>query len=224
LSLPGYFYIEMSLPAFFVIISAVEIENGEVRNMTTGGNVPIALKEWAVVVKALEEGKQILLMRKGGIAEETRDFQIRSEAFLLYPTYEHQKKELLKPAYAKDMEETLEGWSPSDTQVEISCYAELVQDIEVTDMEQLMKLDSFHIWTDRFAEERLKWKKSKPLHVLLVRVYRFDQAFSLPIEEGYLGCKSWIGLQEQWDKRSKTPVLSDEDYQRQVAAIQLALG
>ena len=57
---------------------------------------PIALKEWAAAIKALENGTQIFIMRKGGIIEETRDFRVQSEAFYLYPTYEHQRKELLK--------------------------------------------------------------------------------------------------------------------------------
>jgi hypothetical protein len=33
-----------------------------------------ALKEWAVVCKALEEGRQILLLRKGGIMEYKQGF------------------------------------------------------------------------------------------------------------------------------------------------------
>ena len=57
---------------------------------------PVALKEWAVTIKALTEGKLIMLLRKGGISEETRDFQLVSPAFYLLPAYEHQKPELLK--------------------------------------------------------------------------------------------------------------------------------
>ncbi len=52
-----------------------------------------ALKEWAVTVKALNEGKQIILICKGGIREEKREFQIDDKEFFLYPTYEHQKSE-----------------------------------------------------------------------------------------------------------------------------------
>lgn len=34
-----------------------------------------ALKEWASAIKALETGRQIMVMRKGGIVEETRHFE-----------------------------------------------------------------------------------------------------------------------------------------------------
>ena len=55
----------------------------------------IALKEWAITVDALASGEQILLMRKGGIHEESKDFRIIHDEFLLYPTYEHQRPCLL---------------------------------------------------------------------------------------------------------------------------------
>ncbi|MDG0790271.1 DUF1802 family protein [Cohnella ginsengisoli] len=45
---------------------------------------PIALREWAVAVKALEAGKQIMVLRKGGIAEETKEFRLESPSFFLF--------------------------------------------------------------------------------------------------------------------------------------------
>lgn len=86
-------------------------------------SLPIALKEWAVAVNALEEGTQILIMRKGGIIEETRDFQVKTDSFYFYPTYEHQKKELLKSQFETQFDETMRGWSPDNTYVTISSYA-----------------------------------------------------------------------------------------------------
>ena len=56
-----------------------------------------ALKEWACVVRALGEGKQILLLRKGGIAEKGGEFRMEEPDFFLFPTFEHQDKTKLKP-------------------------------------------------------------------------------------------------------------------------------
>ena len=50
------------------------------------------LKEWATVVKALEHGKQTVILRKGGILETASGFIIESKKFLLFPTWEHQEK------------------------------------------------------------------------------------------------------------------------------------
>ena len=67
--------------------------------MATPTLIVPALKEWAVVVHALLEGEQIVDIRKGGIKEDGRHFDLPTRRFWLYPTAEHQKAELLKPAY-----------------------------------------------------------------------------------------------------------------------------
>ncbi len=58
-----------------------------------------ALKEWASAVETLGRGEQILALRKGGIHREDRDFRFVYPEFLLFPTYEHQKEELIKPEF-----------------------------------------------------------------------------------------------------------------------------
>lgn len=184
----------------------------------------IALKEWASAIKALREGKQILVLRKGGIVEETRDFQVESHHFYLYPTYEHQKRELLKEAEQHAVDETLAGWSPDAAEVELTAYADVAEDIEVLDQEQLDRLSGFHIWTDTFAEERLKWKRKNPLHVLLLRVYRLEEPVSVPIRPDYLGCKSWVEIADPMPDVKKTPVLTDEEFARQCDCLKSALA
>ena len=66
----------------------------------------LALKEWAVAVKSLGRGEQVIILRKGGIHREDRDFRLVHPQFLLYPTYEHQKVELIKPEVHTALEET----------------------------------------------------------------------------------------------------------------------
>ncbi|WP_419182299.1 DUF1802 family protein [Paenibacillus radicis (ex Xue et al. 2023)] len=186
---------------------------------------PVALKEWAVAIEALRSGQQILIMRKGGIREETRDFQIESDSFYLFPTYEHQKKQWIKPEYQHQLDKTLEGWSIEDTNVSIQCYAELVEDILVEDQEQLSRLGGLHIWTDTFAEERLKWKRTQPLHVMLLRVYELTAPAQLPILPLYNGCKSWIQLEsDTLSGMERKPVLDDAAFQKAIEEIKEALS
>lgn len=193
--------------------------------MTDSQMKPVALKEWAVAIEALREGRQMLIMRKGGIREETRDFQIQSESFYLYPTYEHQKKQWIKPADQAQLDMTLEGWSADDTEVVIDCYAELVEDILIEDQEQLNKLSELHIWTDSFAEERLKWKRAKPLHVMLLRVYTLDEPITMPIIPAYIGCKSWIQLESTMiDTAARKPVIENEMFNEAVSQVKIALN
>ena len=51
-----------------------------------------AFKEWAVIGHALAEGKQSVLIRKGGIAEAGREFTVEHNLFWLFPTYTHQQR------------------------------------------------------------------------------------------------------------------------------------
>lgn len=188
------------------------------------GQQPIALKEWAVSVKALAEGQQIIIMRKGGIIEETRDFQLISPTFYLMPAFEHQKKHLLKERYEDALDETLVDWSPNMETIKLEAYAEVVEDIEVTDQETLDRLRDFHIWTDTFAEERLNWKRTKPLHVLVLRVFRLSAPIEIPMRAAYNGCKSWVRLEDEFAVPEKTPVLEEGKFQIEVQKIKQALA
>ncbi|PZE21435.1 DUF1802 family protein [Paenibacillus xerothermodurans] len=184
----------------------------------------MALKEWAVAVEALRTGQQIVIMRKGGIREETKEFHIQSESFFLFPTYEHQQKQWLQPAFAHRIDETLRGWSREDTEAAVRCYAELTEDILITHQEQLAKLSGEHIWTDSFAEERLKWKRAKPLHLMLLRVYELVEPVRVPILPSYTGCKSWIQLEaDGLNDIARKPVLDDASFQLAVQRIHSAL-
>ncbi|TVX97357.1 DUF1802 family protein [Cohnella terricola] len=179
---------------------------------------PIALREWAVAVKALEEGKQVIVLRKGGIAEETKEFKLESPSFYLFPSFEHQRPELIVPEasgmVAKTQAEAL-AWPG---QARVTSFAEVVEDIEVTDAETLRRLEGLHIWTENYAEERLKWKKTKPLHVLILRVFKLDRPQTIPMLDSYGGCKSWISLEELSSSPMK-PVLDDLAFSRQAAEV-----
>jgi hypothetical protein len=184
--------------------------------------IPIALKEWAAAVRALGEGRQILVMRKGGIHEETRQFQVESDTFYLFPNAYHQKKELIKPAFHSYVEEELTG-SAEQESVAIRYVARLAEDVEVMDEAELARLSPFHIWTDNFAFERLKWKKKQPLHVLLLRIFRLSAPIEIPMSSDYLGCRSWIRLPDDLPQREMEPVLSDAAFEEERRRIKDAL-
>src|SRR5260370_15414151 len=52
-----------------------------------------ALKEWAVICRALADGTQSLLLRKGGIDEAAGAFAVEHTRFWLLPTWTHQQRE-----------------------------------------------------------------------------------------------------------------------------------
>ncbi len=184
-----------------------------------------AFKEWAVIVRALLEGEQILDVRKGGLREDGRHFGLQSSRVWLYPTAEHQKPELLKPAYRATLD--LAPGSVVGEPIHIDGWADIVGARTITDPEQLAALDSKLIWTLEYAESRLKWKKRDPLWVLAMRVHRLLEPIDVPWREEYGGCTSWVDLVDAPPDPSELPsrpALSDTAFKARMKGVVGALG
>ena len=181
-----------------------------------------ALKEWAVAVETLGQGGQILALRKGGIHREDRDFRFVHPEFLLLPTYEHQKAELIKPEFHDTLSDTYDD-SGSGESVDFTYFCQVTDKFELRDESDLDRISDFHIWTDDYARKRLHWRPKQPLTVALLRVYELQQTQSLPILPEYSGCKSWVELSAEVELGDMTPVLGDAEYERQADTIKQAL-
>ena len=173
------------------------------------GNLP-ALKEWAAVVHALLAGEQIIDVRKGGLREEGRHFDLPARRFWLYPTAEHQRPELLKPAYRHWID--LAPSAPVGEAITIAGFAEVTDVATVTEPDHLAALGGKEIWTQEYAASRLKWKRRDPLWVLVLRAHRLDEPVTVAWDDAYGGCTSWVGLSglpADTDSVASEPALSD---------------
>jgi hypothetical protein len=185
---------------------------------TTITTLTHALKEWDTAVTALEKGETLLLLRKGGIKEEKGKFRVKYEQVLLYPTYEHQKPELLKPQYAANVTPIVSGWHPET--VRIGSWAQITDILTVTETESVNQLLPYHIWNEKLASDRLNWKPKQPLYLLLLRVYLLPEPLHISYSSTYGGCQSWIDLSEPISLEGSTAVLKDEEYQEKVKLIE----
>ena len=172
----------------------------------------IALKEWAVAVKSLGSGDQVLILRKGGIHREDRDFRLVHPLFLLYPTYEHQKAELIKPEIHTALEQTLTD-ADGASLIHFRYFCQVTDRFELRDEATLDSVSAWHIWSEEYARKRLHWRPSQPLTVALLRVYELQQPQTLPVLAEYSGCKSWVELGRDVSLGLMQPVLSDEAYE-----------
>jgi len=178
----------------------------------------VALKEWAVTVRALGDGDQIFLLRKGGLREEDKDFQVLYDNFLLYPTYEHQRRDLLKESHTSDMSLYADqGTNPQ--YVTFSHWSRVEEVIELSNEASINNLHPYHIWSADYAQKRLHWKPRKPLHLMLLRVYRLEESQDLPYVSEYSGCKSWVHLKQEIQLGQSIPVMSDQSFQRALSII-----
>jgi len=183
----------------------------------------IALKEWAVTDQALAQGRQVLLLRKGGIHEEGKGFRVVHPEFLLYPTYEHQREDLLKPAAQPSLKQLLAETPKGDT-ITFSHWAQVTEVLEVSEQEKVDDLSGHHIWTDAYAQSRLHWKPMLPLSIMLLRVNQMERPVTVPWIKEYGGCTSWVEMLPKIELGRLQPVLSDQEFQRQVDEIKGSLG
>jgi hypothetical protein len=191
--------------------------------MQTAVATRVAFKEWAVTVRALATGKQIVLLRKGGIREEGREFRVEEPRFLLYPTYEHQRADLLQEPYRPDLAAVL-AEVPEPGTVRLAYWAEVTDIYQTLEAAEVEALAPHYIFTTSYAEERLRWRPKKPLYILLLRTYRLPTTHAVPVRPSYLGCKSWVELEAPISLEGLVPVLDDAAYEARRAAVRAALG
>ena len=182
----------------------------------------IALKEWAVAVNALSQGKQILIMRKGGIHRDDKHFRIMHQEFLLFPTFEHQQTKLIKTEFHENLQAVL-GKHSARGMVRLAYWSKVTDIFEITQNEILETLTSHHIWTLDYASKRLNWRPNYPLTVALIRVYKIQKPQLIPLLDDYTGCKSWVSLAQAIPLGSMKPVLSRQQYQEKAYVIKQTL-
>jgi len=179
-----------------------------------------AFKEWAVICAALADGRQSLILRKGGIAEGPAGFQVEHDEFWLFPTYVHQQADALS-AEAHPLFEQVQHDQPSGDLVPISLYAVVDEVIEVRESIVLPSLTGLHVWSDRTVHQRFHYKRLG-LFVLPVRIYALPETIVIPNSPHFAGCRTWVPLPNDLSTTDLKPVLSDEDFSRHLTAIQVA--
>lgn len=158
-----------------------------------------ALKEWSNVVAALASGEQMILIRKGGIADPS--FGIDAQRFYLYPTYFHQ------------------GESEARPEVTITHWCEVVRTWTVSDFALVEKLGSEVVMPAETLAARYRFRPDQALFVIAVRTWELAQPVRVRFDENYGGCKSWISVEEEIDVSGSRPVLREERLASRIAAI-----
>ena len=133
-----------------------------------------------MVVRALLAGEQILDLRKGGINEEGRHFALRATRVWLYPTVEHQERDLVRPAYQRWIDDS-ERDAPPERAIRVEGWADVVGVAKLTEPDDLAKIDGKFVWTPEYAASRLSWKQRDALWVLALRAHRLDRADHGPV-------------------------------------------
>lgn len=150
-----------------------------------------ALKEWGAAVLALLDGRQTVLLRKGGIHEKR--FEVSAPEFVFFPTVAHGHAERVRPEH-RDL---LDRAAPDSTEsgLVVRAAARVVAAVAVQRPEHIDDLTDLHIWTPRSVRaERLDFRPRHRLTVLVVQAGPLAAPVTLPRLDAYAGCKSWVDL------------------------------
>jgi hypothetical protein len=167
-----------------------------------------AFKEWAVICRALAEGRQALILRKGGIAETSGTFQVAHTRFWLFPTYVHQQENGIRPEGLPLLAQVQEERPPEGV-VRLAHFAEVTGVYHIHDLVSALMLAHLHLWSEETVRKRFAYQ-APGLFVLPVRVYRAALPRDIPDTPAYQGCRSWVELDQDLPVQGAVPVLNDE--------------
>ena len=183
----------------------------------------VAFKEWAVICRNLAEGHQVLILRKGGIAESGGEFRPTHSRFLLEPTYFHEQHRTgIKPELLPILEAAERARPPAGI-LRLTHFAEVTALHHLTQLDQALALDPFHGWTAETVRQRFHYR-TPGLFALIVRVFALPHAVDLIDRPEYAGCKTWVELDTSVSTEQATPVLTDEEFARTQQAIKSVIG
>ena len=149
----------------------------------------IGFKEWALVCAALGEGRQSVIIRKGGIAEGRDGFAFKHREFFLFPTFFHEQLSQVRLARPTLPE-------PRPDEVEIRYFARVEEARLLTRWEDARALAPLHILAESVVRERFEYDETPGVHVAFVEIFRLAPVWRFPDAKEYGGCRSWVQLPE----------------------------
>lgn len=151
----------------------------------------IALKEWSAVIHALLDGRQSVLLRKGGIHEKR--FALEANSFVLFPTVAHSHAARVRTGF-RDLVDSA-GLDSAEDHVVIRAAAKVIGAVEVKQPDRLPEINDLHIWTDDSVRlDRLDFRPRHGLTVLIVQAAPLATPIRLTRSPEFAGCKSWVEL------------------------------
>jgi len=163
-----------------------------------------ALKEWASIIEALGQGEQVVLIRKGGLADPS--FGLEADRFYLFPTNYHDAG----------------GGEPE--KVRITHWAEVVKTWQVNDGETLRRLESMTILDRETIETRYRFRPDQAVNVIAVRAYALARPQEIAMKSAYAGCRSWVSIDDPLEIEGSVAASSAESLATRVAAIDAILA
>ncbi len=183
----------------------------------------VAFKEWAGVCDALYDGRQSIIIRKGGISEGAGPglFVPEYSEFWLYPTRVHQAEQGLRPGAASPPSSAHPSGPEVDGSIPIRGLVRVDWIGRVEREDTLPALEEFHGLTCETILKRFHYRKPG-FWVLGARVWLRDSARPVVATPEHAGCKTWVILDQPIPTSGLVPALDEKqwvEYQGRLRAI-----
>jgi hypothetical protein len=158
-----------------------------------------ALKEWGSAIDALGRGDQVILIRKGGIADPA--FGVEAERFYLFPTNFH------------------DGGGEPPRAVAVTHWCDAVRTWRVRELDALYRLEPLVVFDRATLETRYRFRADQAIHVIGVRTYQLPHPAMVTMKDDYAGCRSWVSIDEEVDVEGSVPVLTEAELAARLAQV-----
>jgi hypothetical protein len=214
----------ISPQSFTTRLTALSVPRLGATMSTQTATATLALKEWGAVAAALLDGRQTLLLRKGGIHEKA--FKLGGAAsFVLFPTVAHSHSERVRPEHRDVLAAGARDVDEAGGTFVVRCGVSLVEAVPVARPERLPELADLHIWTAESVQtDRLDFRPKHALQALVVRAFALPEPVRLERVEEYGGCKSWIDLPIRWEPGTGEQVHTEDTLAAHAARVRAAVG
>jgi hypothetical protein len=176
----------------------------------------VALKEWGVTCRALAQGRQIALLRKGGLLDADGVFHLEYSRFWLQPTFLHQDTALVKPEQ-RDLFDAMQqerATGEGRDFITLRWFARVEDVFALTDEDDEKLKAAPHIWSNGYLDTRFSYRPEHPLLCVLLRVYEAPRSVRLPVQPQWMGCRSWIELPQGLSTAQARPALDEAAWRR----------
>ncbi|MBT6795751.1 DUF1802 family protein [bacterium] len=141
-----------------------------------------ALKEWSSALKFYENKKVCLIFRKGGIHE--KDFR--------------------NSKYLTSQSATYTGVA------DLNYFGQIIGNYKISNIDQLILLDSFHVWENSYLIDRFNFRPKNPLTCYLLDVFKIRLPKKIEYDSSEAkGCTSWFDLKNEVSVHSFDKVNDD---------------
>lgn len=195
----------------------------------TRATATLALKEWAAVAHALLDGRQTVLLRKGGIHEKAFTVGDGGAAspggFVVFPTVAHSHAERVRREHTDLLARGSADVDEAAGTFVVRCALTLVDVVEVEHPEGLRDIADLHIWTEEsIRADRLDFRPRHRLLALVVRAAALPEPPTLARAPEYGGCRSWLELPVEWDPETCRQVHDEERLADDARRVRAAVG